>query len=380
MSIKVAFHIHNLNRGGAERVVVNLAQHFVRDGFETSIITMEKAETEYEVPKGVRRICLTKNEEKKTPGLIRRLVLLRKKSRLLREVLKKERPDIVIAFDKSASFRACDAAKGICPVLVSVRNDPAKDFSGRANQFFCRKYLYRADGCVFQTRQAQEFFPDSFAKKSRIIINPLNEKYQKVDGVKDEEREDIIVTAGRISAQKNQVLLVRAFARAKREALCMKNTKLRIYGKDSHDGSMQRIEEAISDNDLKDYVNLMGNSDSLEKELIGAKMFAFSSDYEGMPNALMEAMAMGIPSISTDCPCGGPAELIEDGENGLLVSVGDERALADAMVRLYSDDALRIKISERGLEMRERADGARIFGEWKAYVIELLDSAGRCRG
>ena len=108
---------------------------------------------------------------------------------------------------------------------------------------------------------------------------------------------------------------------------------LKIYGGDSGDGTKEQLEELIAERKAEDYVFLMGASDSLEKVLVNASVFAFSSDWEGLPNALLEAMALGLPIVATDCPCGGPRTVMKDGVNGLLVPIKDEEALAEGICR-----------------------------------------------
>lgn len=368
---KIIFHIHNLNRGGAERVVVNLSERFAWDGYEVLIVTEEYAEFEYALPPHVGRIHAG-IECKKEQGMLSRMGNLQKRRKKLREVLKKEQPDLVIAFGKSANYRAVPAAKGICPVLVSVRNDPKVDYSGRMNQIFCRKYLYRADGCVFQTEEAKAFFDPEFSKRSRIILNPINDKYLHIAGCKN--RRPVIVTAGRIARQKNQAVLIQAFARIEKN---FPKYRLLIYGADSGDGTKEQMEQLVKECGLTQKVVFCGNSDRLQEEIRDASLFVLSSDYEGMPNALMEAMAMGLPVISTDCPCGGPAMLIENSVNGYLVPVRDPEAMAQAMERVLSDAEHAGQLGMEASKIGEKANSEVIYRQWKDYAEELIQNGVR---
>ncbi len=369
---KLIFHIHNLSRGGAERVVVNLSGYFARDGYEVKIVTEETARTEYDLPDGVERIDAgvdtgsgARRHGEKT-GVVRRFLNIRQRRARLRRVLKSEAPDLVIAFGKSANYRAVPAAKGICPVLVSVRNDPNKDYTGRPNALFNRKYLYKADGCVFQTKEAQAFFPAVLREKSRIILNPINEKYLHVDA--PETRKKVIVNVGRIAVQKNQALLIRAFAKL---GETLPGYELRIYGSDSGDGTKEQLDGLVREYRLENAVVFCGSSDSLEKEIPDCALFVLSSDYEGLPNALMEAMAMCMPVIATDCPCGGAAMVIKDGVNGCLVPTGDSDALASAMEKMLRDPEYAERLGTEAGKIGELANGERIYGQWKDYVEEL---------
>lgn len=366
----IIFHIHNLSRGGAERVVVNLSENFVRDGYRVKIVTEETAETEYELPDGVERIDAGIHADggrlSGILGVFLRFHRIRQRRVRLRRVLEREAPGLVIAFGKSANYRAVPAAKGICPVLVSVRNDPDKDYAGRLNALFNRKYLYRADGCVFQTKEAQAFFPVPFQKKSRIILNPINEKYLHVNV--PEVRKKVIVNVGRIAAQKNQALLIRAFARLNQR---LPGYELHIYGSDSGDGTKEHLCELARESGVENLVVFCGSSDSLEKEVPLCALFVLSSDYEGLPNALMEAMAMRMPVIATNCPCGGAAMIIKDGVNGRLVPVGDCDAMTEAMEMLLRDPEYAEKLGREAGKIGELASSERVYGQWKEYVEEL---------
>lgn len=370
---KILFHIHNLSRGGAERVVVNLSERFSRDGYRVKIVTEETAQVEYAVPEGVKRIDAGVDSGdgnsggNGTPGVLSRLQMIRRRRARLRKVLKEEKPDLVIAFGKSANYRAVPAAKGICPVLVSVRNDPKVDYAGRVNALFCRRYLYHADGCVFQTKEARAFFSPKLQKKSRIILNPINEKYLHVDA--PVARKKVIVNVGRIAAQKNQALLLRAFAALKEK---FPEYELHLYGSDSGDGTKETLDRIVREEHLEKKVIFCGNSDRLEQEIADCALFVLSSDYEGLPNALMEAMAMQMPVIATDCPCGGAAMVIKDGVNGCLVPVGDCAAMTAAMEKVLSEPEYAEKIGAEAGKIREIANGDRIYGQWKDYIRELI--------
>lgn len=145
---------------------------------------------------------------------------------------------------------------------------------------------------------------------------------------------------------------------------------LKIYGPDSKDGTKEILESIIHENHAEDFVKLMGGSNTLEKDLADAVLYAFSSDWEGLPNALMEAMALGLPVVSTDCPCGGPKTLIEDGVNGLLVPIMDEKAMTDGILRLIEDRELAERLGREARKISERANEDAVFEQWQTYLQE----------
>ena len=147
---------------------------------------------------------------------------------------------------------------------------------------------------------------------------------------------------------------------------------LELYGDASEDNTHHQIKEHIKAHQLKDKVLLMGNSNQLEKDLSDAAIFVMSSKYEGMPNALMEAMALQIPVISTDCPCGGPRTLIDDGVNGLLVHVGDDEEMAAAMKKMLTEPERAEETAICAGEIVKKAAPELIAREWLDYMEQIV--------
>lgn len=363
---KILFHINSLGKGGAERVVSVLSRYFAQDGYEVVIVTLWRAGEEYALSGAVKRIDLGELSAGRRGG--RRLLALRRFTDL-RRVIRKERPDLVISFCVKANFRSAYAMLGMkIPLLVSVRNDPKIDYAPHIRAV--KRMEKKAGGCVFQTREAKEFFSPAFQEKSRVIFNPVDEKYllaaQKEK--KRGEKKNVIVTVGRISRQKNQMLLLKAFRRI---ADRFPRMELWIYGEEGEQGVRQELERYVASHGLRERVQFMGQCGSLERELADAALFVLPSDYEGMPNALIEAMVLGLAVIATDCPCGGAAMLIEDGISGLLVPVGDEKGLAQAMERVLMDESLAETMAENAGRTADKVNPLTVYEEWKEYVEAL---------
>ena len=363
---KILFHINSLGKGGAERVVSVLSRYFAQDGYEVVIVTLWRAGEEYALSGAVKRIDLGELSAGRRGG--RRLLALRRFTDL-RRVIRKERPDLVISFCVKANFRSAYAMLGMkIPLLVSVRNDPKIDYAPHMRAV--KRMEKKAGGCAFQTREAKEFFSPAFQEKSRVIFNPVDEKYllaaQKEK--KRGEKKNVIVTVGRISRQKNQMLLLKAFRRI---ADRFPRMELRIYGEEGEQGVRQELERYVAAHGLRERVQFMGQCGSLERELADAALFVLPSDYEGMPNALIEAMVLGLAVIATDCPCGGAAMLIEDGISGLLVPVGDEKGLAQAMERVLMDESLAETMAENAGKTADKVNPLTVYEEWKEYVEAL---------
>lgn len=210
--------------------------------------------------------------------------------------------------------------------IVSERHDPAK--VGIVYRISNSVAHFLADFAVFQSKRVQNMYCDRVQKKSTVIFNPV-EVSCSVNAICVKK----IVTSGRLVEQKNQKLLIRAFAMF--HAL-HKEHHLYIYGSGELLDELLKTAETYN---VQDFVHFEGFKEDIHAAIADAEQFVLSSDHEGMSNALMEAMMMGHACISTDCA--GSDELIEDGKNGLLVPVGDAQALCEAMCRLSNDPVLR---------------------------------------
>jgi len=230
---------------------------------------------------------------------------------------------------------------------------------------FFMKHLYpKADGFIFQTDEAKDCLKDVITCESVVIPNPVNEVFlnKKIS----KKRNHDIVTVGRLESPKNQKLLIDSFNLIKDT---YQDYNLRIYGP----GSLKEtLEKQIDTLQLNDRVFLMGNSDDVARDIIDACMFVLSSDYEGMPNALMEAMALGLPCISTDCPCGGPKYLIQNNENGVLVPVNDAEKMAEAMRKILNDSAFAKKIGENAKTSIEKIRPEKVCAMWEEYILKNM--------
>lgn len=353
---RLLFYINAIHQGGAERVMLQLCQRFLEHGYEPLLVTSFVDSWEYPVPEGVERISLEQQEADQ--GRLKRNI---SRIRALRRLIKEREPALVISFMAEPNYRALIAARGLdTKTLISVRNDPAREYGGRLGRLLGQKLLPLADGCVFQTRQARDWFPKKLRDKSRIIMNQVDERFFSVP----EGEGSCILTAGRLTEQKDQAMLIRAYARL------LPEERLVICG----EGPLRsQLQELIAGLGLTDKIELAGDMTDMPKVLEGAKLFVLPSAFEGMPNALLEAMAAGRCCISTDCPCGGPEMIIDSGVDGLLTPVGDEAALAKAMDSCLQDSGLRRSMAKAARKKAESFRPEAVFAQWLAYVEELIN-------
>ena len=376
--MKILFHLNSMGRGGAERVVSILSGAFSQKGHEVVVATEWFSEREYPLADGVKRLMVGIEEQEEEKNRILKIVLRHTR---LRKCIKAERPDLVISFCVKSNFRAAISMLGMkIPLLVSVRNDPKIDYA--PHKLATAIMEQKASGCVFQTKEAMEFFSPKLQKKSAIIYNPLNAEFIKEcerlyqEQPKDHEgriiRRKEIVSVGRITEQKNHELLIKAFAGI---AVKYPEYSCRIYGEVENRELYQKLTNLVREYKLEQQVYFMPPSNQIQKEIVNAGLFVLSSDFEGMPNALLEAMTLGIPCVSTDCPCGGPQMLIESYQTGILVPVGDEDALMQAMDTILSNPRQAEEMGAAAREIRTRVEEDRIVAEWFA----LIDSIIRCK-
>lgn len=353
--------INSLQKGGSERVMVNLAEYFHQRKYDVVLVTQYRMENEYGISSEIRRICSEPDEFLLQGGRVQNF---RVRFNTLRDIWKAYKPDVILSFlGKNNLMAVATAAFLPAKVVVSVRGEPTMEYEGKLMQRIAKAVFRFADGAVFQTEQARAFFPGSVQKRSVVLPNPLDPQFinRKACG----EREDLIVAAGRLDENKNHAMLIHAFARIAEE---YPTVKLVIYG----EGVLREpLTALVEEKGLGGRVSLPGNVSDVAGHICKARIFALTSNTEGMPNSVMEAMALGIPVISTNCPCGGPAALIEDGVNGLLVPVGDAYALADAFRRIFEDRDFELRLRENARQIIKRLDPDKVNREWEDYLNRL---------
>lgn len=378
---KIMFHLNSMGKGGAERVVSLLSGQFAEEDIQVMIATEWMDEDEYVISEKVRRIHVGLDEKQEKSS---RLSKQWHRVANLRKAIKEEKPDVIFSFCIKANYRATMATVGLdVPVIISVRSDPKVDYVGKKNELVNKLFLNKAAGCVFQTEEAQSFFDEVLQQKSTIICNPVNEKFLKAERLSAKKK---IVCIGRLVKLKNQILLIKAFERILKT---YPDYQLYFYGDCSEDDCKEELIDYVNKKEviipdfsnkgaegkiaLKEVVHFMGISNTLEKDIADAAMFVLPSNYEGMPNALMEAMTLGLPVISTDCPCGGSRYWIEHMKNGQLFPVGDEDALVQA-ITFYIEHP--DKAEKMGKEAREKLKSAtldKVYVQWKNYMEQVVE-------
>lgn len=356
--MNILFVSSSMQDGGAQRVVSVLANAYVAQGHCVEILSIEGGLSEYELD---RRIEYIPFPGERASGRFRRL---KERKDFIERSIRAYDPDVVVSFCTEPNIYAIVAARN-CekPVVVSERNDPVRDPRSKATRFL-RRLMYRyADGFVFQTEQAAQFFSPDIQSRAVVLANPVK---QGLPSPFAGRRRRSVVTAARLEPQKNIDLLLKAFARFEGSH---PGYHLEIFGRG---GEEQRLKALAMSLGLAGSVEFRGFSVDLPSEICEASCFVLSSDYEGMPNALIEAMALGLPVISTDCPCGGPAALINNEINGLLVPVGDVEQMADAMGRIADSEEFANRVGSNAAKIRIELSSDSISQRWIEYINCVL--------
>ena len=349
--MKILAFIGQMTKGGAERVMSLLVNEAAARGYEVCLL-IGNDKVEYELNKNVRVVSLNSDGISAIDRFKR-----------IRQIFKQEAPDAIISFMSSPSIYACFCAIGLSiPVIVSERNTPKYEVADKLHGYL-RSLAYRfASGAIFQTEEARDYFSKKLQRNSVVIPNPVKDNLPEADLFNVKQR---IVTLGRLVPQKNHKLLIRAFSMFQKSH---PDYELAIYGKGEYEGAKEELMAYAEELGVKSNVLINDPIDNIHEEIKNAAMFVLSSDYEGVSNALLESLAMGLPCISTDCPCGGSRMLIKDGENGQLVPVGDADALVKAMDRMADDKVFADQCGNNAKQARDKYSVKEIMGRYLDYV------------
>lgn len=341
---KIAF-IGGLSGGGSERVLANLANSLSLK-YSVYIITGAPTEKEYIISDKIKRLPILQNKIIRDCIVVRRLII-------------EQNIDTVIGMGIYANLIIGIINHGLrAKMIISERNDPRHDrisFKSRVLRFLVYRY---ADFYVFQTNMEKEFYSNRIQSKSTVIHNVLKDNLpekQQTNGRK-------FVAVGRLMPQKNYSMMLRAFALVYQK---YPDCTLEIYGEGTEYDRLRNLAEELK---ISQAVLFKGFCDNVHEQIKTSDIFLMSSDFEGMPNALMEAMAMGFCTISTDCPAGGSAEIITDGENGILVPVGDYRCMAEKMIMILNDRKKRMAIENNAVKIRKTHSKEVIVKKWEEIL------------
>ena len=360
----IAFYIGSLHKGGAERVFVNLAEYFRDEGYLVTMVTQYQypKEEEYVLSPQIKRVISDLTDEELNNS---RIVNFCRRVNKLHHIWKVEQPDLVLSCVGKNNFVAIVTTMFTkTKPVVSVVGEAGEEYPNRLMRMLAGVLFPHAAGIVLQTERSKYFFNKKIQRKAVILPNSLNPAFIKprYEG----ERDKRIVAVGRLDANKNHEMMIRAFEGLKDK---YPEYTLTIYG----DGELRPyLENLTMQLGISERVFLPGVIPDVAVQIECAALFLLTSYSEGVSNALIEAMASGLPVISTDVPSGGTVELITDGENGLIIPTGDGKALEEAMDRLLGDPSLADRLGREAAKIKQRLSPERVNRLWQTYFESII--------
>lgn len=366
--MRLVFIINSLDVGGAQHVLVTLCNGFLQRGHNVTVVTLSGTDDDFFVlPAGIARIALNVNGDSPTffhalYNNIRRIISIRRAVLLVC-------PDIVISQMVSTNITTLMALSGTArPVIVIEHVDPLTQNSKKIWETLVRIVYPGAAYVVSASKGTNDYFSWLPSNKHTIIYNPVvnvKPSANQGDVLFDDRSRQHILGMGRLVAQKGFHLLIEAFAKlADRHP----NWDLVIIG----DGEKRaELEAQATTLELRDRIFFFGSCPNPYPTVAACELFVLSSLFEGLPSVVIGAMACGVPVVSFDCQS-GPREIIRNGIDGILVPPGDVGALAAAMDRLMSNQAERMELAIRAVEVTERFGLEGIVTQWEELIQDIL--------
>lgn len=350
--MRVAIIAHGLSNGGAERVASLVANHYVKVGHTVLFIAAYSADRAYALDEQIQYVYAGGAYKNKFARLCSR-------SRKIEGELKKFKADIAVSFIRNECVYS--TLKKTVPFIYTLRNDPAQICAKPLDRICSALAFGGARKIVFQTPAARAFFPKRIQEKGIVIANPLTRGLPFWRGA--DSCEKTIITASRLIEQKNLPMLISAFSAFRKE---YPEYTLKIYG----DGNLlESLKDHAKACGVDNAVLFPGYAKNIHEIMSNAAIFAMTSNFEGLSNSMLEALAIGVPTVCTDCPPGGPAMYIQDGINGMLVPVGDTEALTEKLCRMADDPILCEKMSENSRKIRETLDVDKVLSQWETVLL-----------
>lgn len=352
---KILFVMNSLGGGGAERVSSILVNWLSQRGYQIRIVALSTGKSRYELRDEIE----TREAKAVSWGKAGQVCFLHKE-------IKEWDPDLIICLSLSGAYSLL--LSGMLkryPVILSQRNDPESDATGIVRKYLRNVAYKKARTVVFQTEAAKQYFSGDIQAKSVIIYNPIMKGLPKWNSSCHKKR---IINFCRLERQKNLPLLIDAFDEVNKR---YPDYELWIYG-DGKD--RDHIIEYASMKNSAERIHINPFTDDIHKIISESAIFVSSSDYEGISNSMLESLAIGIPVVCTDCPCGGARQFIRDGENGFLCRPGNVYDMISKILYVIEHRDQILTIAEKAMEIRETLREDKILQQWLHIIKKIQDN------
>lgn len=367
--MRIAFFIYSLSGGGAERVTTHMAEHWASKGHNVSVLTMASTDgNRYTLSENINLQSL--EIDGVSSSIFRGVINNIKRIKILRDNVKRLNPEVIISMMAQANVMtglACIGLKTKC--IGSERNYPGFDYSSGL-WIGLRKYTYKyLDAVVTQTIVGKQWIVDNTNATAvysipNPVVLPLPTLEPIVPPPLDTQRK-LIIGTGRLTAQKQFDHLIEAFSGIARE---FDNWDLAILGEGEKQHELAKIAVALG---IEERVFLPGRIGNIAEWYERADLFVLTSQTEGFPNALIEAMAHGVAAVSYDCPT-GPSEVIESGLNGILVETNDKQGIENKIRYLVTHKTIRNNMATSGRKITAKLDSKLIMENWEGVISDCL--------
>jgi len=352
----------SLSGGGTERVSVILANFLSEKGHDISISIFRSGEINYTPGKNVKIHKLPSHKIRFKSSIAQKISYSVKDFLALKRIVEKFNIKKVISFSNPPAVLMLLLVKQTY-LISSKRNYPPDSTS-----FIEKQVFSRSKTIVFQTPEQMEFYNTKIRKKGVILHNPILENLPGLYSQNKKMRKKEIVTFCRLARQKNLLMLLDGFAAIHEQ---FPDYILTIYGDRSvKDSSYQgELEEHIAALQMGHVIQIKKFTNDIHSLVVDATCFVLTSDYEGISNSMLEAMAIGLPVICTDCKGGGARAFINNNENGILIPVNDRDALSRALVYIISNPEEAKKMGEKALEISDLLSQEKICNKWMEILL-----------
>ena len=342
---------------GASKIATWLANKLIENGYQVYFVTFIDEDDKRQLSNNIYRFRICIGEKNRFKRVIKAIINIRK-------INKDNNVDLIISFLPLEGLIAVLStlfSKTKC--IVSERSDPF--FEKTAVSSISRFFFRFADGAVFQSSGAQSFFSKKLQERSVIIQNPVIKPLETT--IEYPLRENIIVSTSRLSIkQKRQDVLLDAFSLVAQQDCCV---QLKLIGDGPDEPFLKNKAIQLK---LQDRIQFVGKSDTVLSEIKSAKVFAFSSDFEGMPNSILEALSMELPVVTTDYSPGGAFDLIENKNRGFVVPRNSPQLFAEKLLYVLThDDEARIMAQNAALILDDLSE-EKVISSWISYIKKYI--------